>query len=221
MTLADWLRQAAAALYPAALPPALVDALTPSTLAAWLADRPALWTSPAADGSPATRSRAVAAAVTRATLAAARNPRDLADQFPAPDAPDPPQLFAAVMPLVDPDAGPPATVGALTWLHALWQWARTYDADLRHPLAPVLAAWLDAHRPDARPDRWQRATMPRLVTSETADAPARSNYPTMRRTGPPWLDRPRSPDLDRWTCPPPRPWPISPDSRRPTRRRAA
>ena len=47
------------------------------------------------------------------------------------------------------------------------------DASVRHPLRPLIRAYLDAHRPAAKPDRWPRATMPRLVTAERAGAPAR------------------------------------------------
>ena len=47
------------------------------------------------------------------------------------------------------------------------------DASVRHPLRPLIRAYLDAHRPAAKPDRWPRATMPRLVTAERAGASAR------------------------------------------------
>ena len=47
------------------------------------------------------------------------------------------------------------------------------DAGVRHPLRPLIRAYLDAHRPAAKPDRWPRATMPRLVTAERAGELAR------------------------------------------------
>ena len=60
-------------------------------------------------------------------------------------------------------------------MHALWapQFDELRRDALPHPLAPLAEAWIDAHRPPAKLDRWPRGTMPRLVTSETADAPAR------------------------------------------------
>ena len=51
--------------------------------------------------------------------------------------------------------------------------ATALDASVQHPLRPLIRAYLDAHRPAAKPDRWSRATMPRLVTSERAGELAR------------------------------------------------
>ena len=54
-------------------------------------------------------------------------------------------------------------------MHALWvpQFEAIGPADaLPHPLAPLAEAWIAAHRPGAKLDRWPRGTLPRLVTSE-------------------------------------------------------
>ena len=133
--------------------------LTPDALADWL-DRVDLAVAyPDYAAEHRTRTAALLAVVSRATLAAAVDGGDLAADFPrlAPDGAD-----------------------ALDTLHALWEWARAAPeltgpmefwfeahgadgrtgrrpldiagpdipaADLQHPLAPLLDAWLDAHRP--------------------------------------------------------------------------
>ena len=53
-------------------------------------------------------------------------------------------------------------------MHALWapQFDELRRDALPHPLAPLAEAWIDAHRPPAKLDRWPRGTLPRLVTTE-------------------------------------------------------
>ena len=151
-TLADYLaaqRLAAAPNAPATL--------TPPALADWLADHPDAWTADAPHGSPADRTAALAAHVSRATLRAALQGPDamesLAAAIPQPAAPaalaaaaDPWDALAAMFaPLVDSSI--PPDLAGMAWIHALWQWAHADAPDLKHPVAPLAAAYLDAHRP--------------------------------------------------------------------------
>ena len=192
MDLPDWLARFAAVAYretyKADLPPDLAATLTADALAGWLADLPA--------GAVETldyvgRRTALVARVSAVTLAAAMRSADALNDL------------AATVPTgwtldrighLYATADTPPAVDFLEPLHALWEWAHADVPKLRHPLAPLVRAWLDAHRPTARADRWPRATMPRMVTAERAGQPARIEV-TRAAAWPPPPAMPTLPDL--------------------------
>ena len=72
-------------------------------------------------------------------------------------------LAVRLGPLVAPDRAA-LPVDTLASVHAFWVWARRADPTLRHPLAPIVRGWIDAHRPAARHAVGPTGIAPRMMT---------------------------------------------------------
>ena len=144
-TLADWLPHAAAHAYAkahhgATLPDAIRDRLTVGVLVDWLAAShpfPNMVHIPADVGGLAAPwrgyfERLYAGALAVFTADPPRGMLEFRDAF------DPATL--ATVPLAD----------SLAAAHTCWGIAAAHDGDLKHPVAPLVEAWLDKQRPDFR-----------------------------------------------------------------------
>ena len=77
-------------------------------------------------------------------------------------------------------------------MHELWapQFLEAGDDapdPLGHPVGPLADAWIDANAPPAKVDRWPRATMPRLVTTERLGEMPTIEAPAIRAGGAPQI----------------------------------